>query len=64
MLAHLATITLSRGYTRLEWAALDWNTLALDFYDKLGAARLNDWKIHRLDGDALARIAGRAGSTD
>ena len=60
MLAHLATITLARGYTRLEWAALDWNTPALDFYDKLGAARLDDWKIHRLDGDALARVAGRA----
>ena len=64
LLAHLATITLSRGYTRLEWAALDWNTPALDFYDKLGAARLDDWKIHRLDADALAQIVDQAGSTD
>jgi GNAT superfamily N-acetyltransferase len=64
LLAHLAKITVARGYTRLEWAALDWNTPALDFYDKLGAARLHDWKIHRLDGESLARVAGRAGSTD
>jgi GNAT superfamily N-acetyltransferase len=63
LLAHLAAITLSRGYTRLEWAALHWNTPALDFYDKLGAARLHDWKIHRLDGDALTLVAGRAGTT-
>ena len=64
LLAHLATITLARGYSRLEWAALDWNTPALDFYDKLGAARLDDWKIHRLDGDSLAQVAGGARSAD
>jgi GNAT superfamily N-acetyltransferase len=62
LLAHLAEITVSRGFARLEWAALDWNTPALDFYRKLGAAHLDDWKIHRLDGDALARVAGRPGS--
>jgi GNAT superfamily N-acetyltransferase len=61
LLAQLAAIAVERGYTRLEWAALDWNTPALDFYDKLGATRLHDWKIHRLDGDALRRVAGRLG---
>jgi len=64
LLSHLARITVQRGYTRLQWAALDWNQLALEFYDKIGAARLHEWKIHRLDGDALARVAGRAGSGD
>jgi GNAT superfamily N-acetyltransferase len=64
LVAHLARITLDRGYTRLQWAALDWNRLALDFYDKIGAARLDEWKIHRLDGDALARVAAGAGSGD
>jgi GNAT superfamily N-acetyltransferase len=57
LIAHLARITVQRGYTRLQWAALDWNQLALDFYDKIGATRLHEWKIHRLDGDALARVA-------
>jgi len=39
--------------------------LALGFYDKIGASRLDEWKIHRLDGDALARVAaGAAGSED
>ena len=57
LIAHLARFTVQRGYTRLQWAALDWNRMALDFYDKLGATRLHEWKIHRLDGDALVRVA-------
>lgn len=60
LIAHLARVTVSRGYTRLQWAALDWNTPALDFYVKLGAARLDEWKIHRLDGTALEDVAARA----
>jgi GNAT superfamily N-acetyltransferase len=63
LITRLAEITVERGYTRLEWAALDWNTPALDFYVKIGARVLDDWKIHRLDGAALARVAGRAGSS-
>jgi len=62
LLAHLAEITVARGYARLEWAALDWNEPALNFYDKIGARRLDDWILHRLDGAGLARIAGRVGS--
>jgi ribosomal protein S18 acetylase RimI-like enzyme len=62
LISHLAAITVKRGYTRLQWAALDWNQLALDFYDKIGASRLGEWKIHRLDGNALARVAAGAES--
>jgi GNAT superfamily N-acetyltransferase len=64
LISHLAKLTVERGYTRLQWAALDWNQLALDFYDKIGATRLHEWKIHRLDGDALARVAAGAESGD
>ena len=65
LISHLAGIAVKRGYTRLQWAALDWNRLALDFYEKIGAARLDEWKIHRLDGDALAQVAaGSAASAD
>ncbi len=60
LLRHLAAIALERGCTRLEWAALDWNTPALDFYEKLGATRLDQWRVHRLDGDALMRVADPA----
>lgn len=60
LLSHLAKITLARGCARLEWAALDWNRPALDFYARIGAARLDAWMLHRLDGDELAGVAGRA----
>ncbi len=62
LLAHVASITVARGCARLEWAALDWNELALNFYDKIGARRLDDWVLHRLDGTALARVAAEPGS--
>jgi GNAT superfamily N-acetyltransferase len=57
LLSHLAQVAVERGCARLEWAALDWNALALDFYARLGAERLIEWHLHRLDGAALARVA-------
>jgi GNAT superfamily N-acetyltransferase len=60
LLAHLAEIAVARGCARLEWAALDWNELALGFYERLGAKRLDDWVIHRLDGPLLAAVAAAA----
>jgi GNAT superfamily N-acetyltransferase len=63
LLMHLARLTVERGGTRLEWAALAWNTPALDFYAKLGAERLEDWRMHRLDGSALRGLAD-GGSAD
>jgi GNAT superfamily N-acetyltransferase len=60
LLAHIARIAVQRGCARLEWAALDWNTPALDFYAKLGAKRLNEWRMHRLNGHALERVAAES----
>jgi GNAT superfamily N-acetyltransferase len=64
LVSHLARLTRARGYTRLQWSALDWNTPALDFYTKIGAARLDEWTVHRLDGAALEAVAARAESVD
>jgi GNAT superfamily N-acetyltransferase len=64
LIAHLAKITVARGYARLEWAALDWNEPALNFYEKIGALRLDDWVLHRLDGARLARGTGKSGPAD
>lgn len=58
LLAEVAAIAVQRGCARLEWAALDWNVPALEFYEKLGATRLAEWVMHRLDGEALHRVAG------
>ncbi len=58
LLAEVASIAVGRGCARLEWAVLDWNAPALDFYEKLGSTRLDEWVGHRLTGDALQRVAG------
>jgi GNAT superfamily N-acetyltransferase len=60
LLAAVAAIAVTRGCTRLEWAALHWNVPALDFYEKLSARRLDDWVMHRLDGDVLHRVAAES----
>jgi GNAT superfamily N-acetyltransferase len=58
VMEHLARLTEQRGHVRLEWVALDWNEPALNFYAKLGARRLDDWKILRLEKDGIRRLAG------
>jgi GNAT superfamily N-acetyltransferase len=55
----LAGIAADRGCGRFEWAVLDWNEPAIRFYESLGAAVLPDWRIARVTGDALARLARR-----
>jgi GNAT superfamily N-acetyltransferase len=57
LLSHLAALAVERGCPRLEWHALDWNELALGFYERLGAVRQSEWELHRLSGDALRRVA-------
>jgi len=47
---------IARGCGRMEWAVLTWNEKALKFYEKLGARRLSDWYVYRLDAKALGRV--------
>lgn len=55
LLLHLAKIANARGCGRMEWSVLDWNEPAKGFYRKLGAVPLDDWRIMRLTGPALAQ---------
>ncbi len=57
LLTAVAAIALERGCTRLEWAALNWNRPALDFYERVSARRLDEWVMHRLDGAQLEAVA-------
>jgi GNAT superfamily N-acetyltransferase len=57
MLVHLAKLARDRGCSRFEWAVLDWNKPAIEFYKKLGAVPMSDWTIFRLSGDALERLS-------
>ncbi len=57
LLAELARLCVARGYPRLEWAVLDWNTPTRGFYASLGAAEMSEWVINRLSGPALRDLA-------
>jgi GNAT superfamily N-acetyltransferase len=57
VMEHLAALTLERGHVRLEWCALDWNEPALRFYEKLGATKLDEWKMFRLEREEMRRLA-------
>jgi GNAT superfamily N-acetyltransferase len=60
LLATLAQRCVDRGYGRLEWSVLDWNTPAIDFYVALGASGMDEWTVHRLTGDSLEALAKEA----
>ena len=65
LLLHVARIAHERGCGRFEWMALDWNEPAIRFYKALGATELPEWRLFRVTGEALARLAavptGQAG---
>jgi GNAT superfamily N-acetyltransferase len=58
VMEHLAALALERGHVRLEWCALEWNEPALNFYAKLGARRLDDWRMLRLEVDGMRELSG------
>lgn len=59
-LGHLARVALERGYGRVEWAVLDWNSDAIRFYQSLGAVPMTDWTTYRLSGEALAELGAHS----
>jgi GNAT superfamily N-acetyltransferase len=63
LMRRLAQRCRDEGLKRLEWAVLDWNALAIGFYDRLGASAKTEWITRKLAGEALARLAdaGAAG---
>ena len=57
LLAELAAICVTRGYPRLEWWVLDWNSTAIAFYRRIEALSMDEWTVNRLTGEALLRAA-------
>jgi GNAT superfamily N-acetyltransferase len=57
LIRHCARIAVERRCGRFEWAVLDWNRPAIEFYQSIGATMLPDWRICRITGKALARFA-------
>src|SRR2546427_11913776 len=57
LLIHLAKIARERGCGRMEWAVLDWNEPAIQFYRKLAAKPMDEWTVFRLTRDGIAKLA-------
>ena len=57
LLTYLARTALERDCGRLEWAVLDWNEPAIEFYKSLGATLLNEWIVNRVTGESLVKMA-------
>ena len=60
LIAEVAAMALREGCGALRWEVLQWNQPAIDFYKRLGAIFLDDWKAVRIEGEALRRLAGQS----
>jgi len=57
LLVRLAQECVEKGYGRLDWSVLDWNTPSREFYAALGAEGLTEWVPYRAQGDALVNLS-------
>lgn len=57
LLRAVARVAVERDAGRLEWAVLDWNQPAIEFYRSLGAIPMNEWTVFRLVDESLSNLA-------
>jgi len=57
LLREVAEMAGERGAGRLEWSVLDWNREAIELYEKLGGEILGDWRIVRVEGEAIGALS-------
>ncbi|WP_425956593.1 GNAT family N-acetyltransferase [Xylanimonas sp. McL0601] len=57
LLRALAAVAAERGYRRLEWSVLKWNTPSIALYDAVGGRPQDEWVTYRLAGEALDAFA-------
>ena len=66
LLSRVARLAADRGCARLQWAVLDWNQSAIDFYHSIGAKMLSEWRSMRVTGkdiEALASLGAQKNET-
>ena len=56
LFAFLAQKALERNCARMEWSVLNWNQLAMRFYEKLSAEHVHDWTVLHLSREKLAPL--------
>ena len=59
LLKRLAEIAVENGWGRLEWSCLKWNKPSLDFYESIGAVRMDEWVGLRVDGERLEHLGNK-----
>jgi len=64
LMAYLADIALRNKCRRFEWMVLKRNRSAMNFYQKLGATVLEDWRVCRLSEEKMASVAGNPVKAD
>jgi len=57
LLKQLVRYAGEEGAVRIGWFVLDWNTQAMDFYDRIGAQSVPEWRIYSWEADAFQRLA-------
>jgi GNAT superfamily N-acetyltransferase len=56
----VAEIAAKKGFGRMEWSVLGWNSRAIDFYKRLGAESMEEWCLYRLDDHGLSALLSGA----
>jgi GNAT superfamily N-acetyltransferase len=64
LLVRVAARAAEQGCVRLQWDVLEWNQTAIDFYQGLGAQFLDEWRIMRVNDDAIRTLANLAAETE
>lgn len=57
LMKRIAALAVERGCGRFEWAVLDWNEPAIEFYRSIGAVPMDTWTVQRVTGQALHDLA-------
>ena len=56
---HIVRLAFDEGCGRMEWQVLDWNQLAIDFYEKIGARHMKEWLTYRLNRESLGKLLSK-----
>ena len=59
LLKKFVSFTYASGVRRIQWAVLDWNTPAIEFYEKHGATVFSDWKITQMTNGVMQKFIAK-----
>ena len=57
MIREIARLAAKRGFERIDFQVLQWNTPAINFYKKLGAVSNEDERHFKFDGEEFTKLS-------